>query len=98
MAELIDVIRMFLHAENGEPIRYHGDFYSIDADIRAPVFGRLDVPILIGAFNKIMVAHRRPRRRRRARARAVHRPLVGRSGRPGTRRGAEAAGRDDATT
>jgi 5,10-methylenetetrahydromethanopterin reductase len=55
MAELIDVIRAFLHAENGEPIRYDGDFYSIDADIRAPVFGRLDVPILIGAFNRIMI-------------------------------------------
>ncbi len=55
MAELIDVIRMFLHAENGEPLRYQGDFYSIDADIRAPVFGRLDVPILIGAFNRIMI-------------------------------------------
>jgi alkanesulfonate monooxygenase SsuD/methylene tetrahydromethanopterin reductase-like flavin-dependent oxidoreductase (luciferase family) len=55
MAELIDVIRMFLHAENGESLRYDGDFYSIDADIRAPVFGRLDVPILVGAFNKIMI-------------------------------------------
>jgi 5,10-methylenetetrahydromethanopterin reductase len=55
MAELIDVIRLFLHAENGDPIRFQGDFYSIDADIRAPVFGRLDVPILIGAFNKIML-------------------------------------------
>ena len=55
MAELIEVIRMFLHAENGEPIRYQGDYYSIGADIRAPVFGRLEVPILIGAFNKIMI-------------------------------------------
>jgi 5,10-methylenetetrahydromethanopterin reductase len=55
MAELIDVIRAFLQAENGQPIRYDGAFYSIDADIRAPVFGRLDVPILIGAFNKIMI-------------------------------------------
>jgi alkanesulfonate monooxygenase SsuD/methylene tetrahydromethanopterin reductase-like flavin-dependent oxidoreductase (luciferase family) len=55
MAELIEVIRMFLHAENDEPIRYQGDYYSIDADIRAPVFGRLDVPILVGAFNRIMV-------------------------------------------
>ena len=27
----------------------------IEADIRAPVLGRLDVPILIGAFNKMMV-------------------------------------------
>ncbi|MDT0551197.1 LLM class flavin-dependent oxidoreductase, partial [Streptomyces lonegramiae] len=43
MAELIEAIQAFLHAENGEPIRYQGRFYSIDADIRAPVFGRLDV-------------------------------------------------------
>lgn len=55
MAELIEVIRAFLHAENGEPIRFSGDFYTIEADIRAPVLGRLDVPILIGAFNKIML-------------------------------------------
>ncbi|MGZ5398051.1 MAG: LLM class flavin-dependent oxidoreductase, partial [Mycobacterium sp.] len=55
MAELIEVIKLFLHAEDGEPIRYQGDYYSIDADIRAPVFGRLDVPILIGAFNKVML-------------------------------------------
>jgi 5,10-methylenetetrahydromethanopterin reductase len=55
MAELIDVIRAFLTAENGERIRYDGRFYAIDADIRAPVLGRLDVPILIGAFNKIML-------------------------------------------
>ena len=55
MAELIDVIKAYLYAENGEPIRYSGEFYRVDADIRAPVFGRLDVPILIGAFNKIMV-------------------------------------------
>jgi len=55
MAELIDVTRLFLHAENGEPLRYRGEFYSVDADIRAPVFGRLDVPILIGAFNRILI-------------------------------------------
>lgn len=55
MAELIQVIRAYLEAENGESIQFSGDFYSIDADIRAPVLGRLDVPILIGAFNKIMV-------------------------------------------
>src|ERR1700704_4292123 len=47
--------RVFLHAENGERVRYEGRFYAIDADIRAPVLGRLDVPILIGAFNKIML-------------------------------------------
>jgi 5,10-methylenetetrahydromethanopterin reductase len=55
MAELVEVIRAYLHAENGDSIRYQGRFYNIDADIRAPVFGRLDVPILIGAFNKVMV-------------------------------------------
>lgn len=55
MAELIEVIKLFLHAENGERIRYQGDYHAIDADIRAPVFGRLEVPILIGAFNKIML-------------------------------------------
>ncbi|MCT7657153.1 LLM class flavin-dependent oxidoreductase [Mycobacterium deserti] len=55
MAELIDVIKLFLDAEDGEPIRYEGDYYRIDADIRAPVFGRLDIPILVGAFNRIML-------------------------------------------
>ncbi|MBZ4550241.1 LLM class flavin-dependent oxidoreductase [Mycobacterium avium] len=55
MAELIEVIRAFLHAENGERVRYEGRFYTIDADIRAPVLGRLDVPILIGAFNRLML-------------------------------------------
>ncbi|MDT5075095.1 MAG: hypothetical protein QOH82_4415 [Mycobacterium sp.] len=55
MAELIEVIRAFLSAENGESVKYQGEFYAIDADIRAPVLGRIDVPILVGAFNKIMV-------------------------------------------
>jgi 5,10-methylenetetrahydromethanopterin reductase len=55
MAELIEVIRSFLHAENGQAVRYRGDFYTIDADIRAPVLGRLDVPILVGAFNRVML-------------------------------------------
>ena len=55
MGELIEVIRAFLHAENGESVKYQGEFYSIDADIRAPVFGKLDVPIVVGAFNKVMV-------------------------------------------
>ena len=54
MGELIEVIRAYLTAENGESIQYHGEYYKIDADIRAPVLGRLDVPILIGAFNKVM--------------------------------------------
>ena len=55
MAELVGAIRAFLQAENGEPIRFSGDYYAIDADIRAPVHGRLDIPILIGAFNRIML-------------------------------------------
>ena len=55
MGELIEVIRAYLHAENGDKVTFSGDYYSIDADIRAPVFGRLDVPILIGAFNKVML-------------------------------------------
>lgn len=55
MAELIKVIRAYLHAENGERIRHSGKFYDIDVDIRAPVHGRLEVPILVGAFNKAML-------------------------------------------
>lgn len=55
MAELVQVVRALLHAENGERVRYDGDFYHVDADIRAPVLGRLEVPILIGAFNRMML-------------------------------------------
>lgn len=55
MGELVEVIRAHLHAENGSPIRYAGRFYRVDADVRAPVLGRVDVPILIGAFNRRMV-------------------------------------------
>ena len=54
IAELVEVLRAFLHAENGEPIRFQGEFYNIDADVRAPVLGRLEVPILLGAFNSKM--------------------------------------------
>ncbi|KAF0969845.1 MULTISPECIES: LLM class flavin-dependent oxidoreductase [Gordonia] len=55
MSELIRAIRAFLLAQNGERVRMDGRFYSIDADVRAPVLGPIDVPILIGAFNKYMV-------------------------------------------
>ncbi|WP_413468098.1 LLM class flavin-dependent oxidoreductase [Mycobacterium sp. RTGN4] len=55
MAELVEVIRAFLRAENDEKVTYSGDFYSIDARVRAPVLGRIDVPILIGAFNVHML-------------------------------------------
>lgn len=56
IAETVDAIRAWLHAENGEKIRYSGEFYTIDADVRAPVLGRLDIPILLAAFNKRMAA------------------------------------------
>lgn len=55
MAELVDAIRAYLQADNGQRIRFEGTYYAIDAAIRAPVFGRLDVPILLGAFNKNML-------------------------------------------
>jgi len=54
IAELVSVVRAFLQAENGEPITFSGEFYSIDADVRAPVLGRLDVPVLLGSFNQVM--------------------------------------------
>ncbi|MGV0791181.1 LLM class flavin-dependent oxidoreductase [Mycolicibacterium sp. XJ1819] len=55
MAELVEAVRALLHAENGERVSYSGDFYRVEADIRAPVLGRLEVPILIGAFNRVML-------------------------------------------
>jgi alkanesulfonate monooxygenase SsuD/methylene tetrahydromethanopterin reductase-like flavin-dependent oxidoreductase (luciferase family) len=55
MADLIGAIRAYLEAENWQRVTHDGEFYPINADIRAPVFGRLDVPILIGAFNKLMI-------------------------------------------
>jgi alkanesulfonate monooxygenase SsuD/methylene tetrahydromethanopterin reductase-like flavin-dependent oxidoreductase (luciferase family) len=56
VAETVDAVRAWLHAENGEKIHYAGEFYSIDADVRAPVLGRLDIPVLLAAFNKRMAA------------------------------------------
>ncbi|MFI6361376.1 LLM class flavin-dependent oxidoreductase [Nocardia sp. NPDC050630] len=56
IAEAIDVVRAWLHAENGEKIQYSGEFYSIDADVRAPVLGRLDIPVLLAGFNSRMAA------------------------------------------
>ncbi|MGH3970787.1 MAG: LLM class flavin-dependent oxidoreductase, partial [Mycobacterium sp.] len=55
MGELVEAIRAFLHAENGQTVTFGGDFYEIDAKIQAPVLGRVDVPILIGAFNVHML-------------------------------------------
>jgi len=54
MAEVVQVVRAWLHAENGERVRFSGEFYEVDADVRAPVLGRVDVPVLIAGFNKGM--------------------------------------------
>ena len=54
IAEVVEVVRAWLHAENGQKVRYSGEFYSVDADVRAPVLGRLDIPVLLAAFNKRM--------------------------------------------
>jgi alkanesulfonate monooxygenase SsuD/methylene tetrahydromethanopterin reductase-like flavin-dependent oxidoreductase (luciferase family) len=55
MEDLIGAIRAYLNAENGDRIVHSGEFYPVNAAIRAPIFGRLDVPILIGAFNRRML-------------------------------------------
>ncbi|MFE6488228.1 LLM class flavin-dependent oxidoreductase [Streptomyces sp. NPDC057757] len=54
IAETVVAVRAWLHAENGEKIHHSGEFYSIDADVRAPVLGRLDIPVLLAAFNSRM--------------------------------------------
>lgn len=56
MAELVEVVRAWLHAENGEKVTYSGEFFRVDADVRAPVLGRLDIPVLLAAFNKRMAS------------------------------------------
>ncbi|WP_216898456.1 LLM class flavin-dependent oxidoreductase [Nocardia alni] len=54
IAETAEIVRAWLHAENGETIRYKGEFATIDADVRAPVLGKLDIPILLAGFNARM--------------------------------------------
>ncbi len=56
MADLVGATRAWLQAENGERVSHAGEFYSVDAVVAAPVLGRLDVPILLGSFNKLMAA------------------------------------------
>jgi alkanesulfonate monooxygenase SsuD/methylene tetrahydromethanopterin reductase-like flavin-dependent oxidoreductase (luciferase family) len=56
MADMVGAIRAWLHAENGRPVRYDGEFYRVDAEVRAPVLGRIDVPLLLAAFNRRMAA------------------------------------------
>jgi alkanesulfonate monooxygenase SsuD/methylene tetrahydromethanopterin reductase-like flavin-dependent oxidoreductase (luciferase family) len=55
MTELITCIRAFLDAENDQKVTFEGEFYAIDAHIRAPVMGQIDTPILLGAFNIHMI-------------------------------------------
>jgi alkanesulfonate monooxygenase SsuD/methylene tetrahydromethanopterin reductase-like flavin-dependent oxidoreductase (luciferase family) len=55
MGEAVRALRAYLHAENGERIVFNGEFYNIDALIQAPVLGKLDIPILVGAFNRLMI-------------------------------------------
>ncbi|MEU1185533.1 LLM class flavin-dependent oxidoreductase [Streptomyces sp. NPDC005820] len=56
IAETVGAVRAWLHAENGERVRYAGEFHTLDADVRAPVLGRLDIPVLLAAFNSRMAA------------------------------------------
>lgn len=56
MSDLVGAIRTWLSAENGEPVRYEGEYYRIDAKVGAPVLGAIDVPILVAGFNKLMAA------------------------------------------
>ncbi|MFE5027455.1 LLM class flavin-dependent oxidoreductase [Streptomyces sp. NPDC056656] len=54
MADLVGAIRAYLEAENGTTVTHDGAHYPVSAAIKAPVLGRLEIPILIGAFNKLM--------------------------------------------
>lgn len=56
MADLVGAVRAWLQAENGQRVRYDGEFHHVDAVVGAPVLGRIDAPILLGAFNKLMAA------------------------------------------
>jgi 5,10-methylenetetrahydromethanopterin reductase len=56
LVDLVGAVKAWLHAENGERVRYDGEFYRVDAAVQAPVLGRLDIPVLMAGFNKGMVA------------------------------------------
>ena len=49
--ELLSAVRAFLEAENGQTVRFEGDYYDIRADIGAPVLGRLEIPLMLAGFN-----------------------------------------------
>ncbi|MEW2397205.1 LLM class flavin-dependent oxidoreductase [Streptomyces sp. NPDC046862] len=54
MSELVGAIRAWLHAENGQRVRFDGEFYHVDATVKAPVLGRIDVPVLLAGFQRRM--------------------------------------------
>jgi 5,10-methylenetetrahydromethanopterin reductase len=54
MADLVGAVRAWLHAENGQPVSYEGEFYRVNANVGAPVLGRIDAPVLVAGFNKLM--------------------------------------------
>ncbi|MHB1139589.1 MAG: LLM class flavin-dependent oxidoreductase [Microthrixaceae bacterium] len=56
MADMVGAVRSYLTAPNRHPVRHEGEFYPLDATIMAPVLGAIEVPILLGAFNKGMLA------------------------------------------
>jgi len=56
MVDLAGAVRAWLHAENGQRVRYEGPYYRVNARVQAPVLGRLDVPLLFAGFNRRMVA------------------------------------------
>ena len=56
MADLVGAVRAWLHAENGRPVTYEGEFYRVQAKVGAPVLGRIDAPVLVAGFNKLMAA------------------------------------------
>lgn len=56
MADLVGAVRAWLHAENGRPVTYQGEFYRVHAKVGAPVLGRIDAPVLVAGFNKLMAA------------------------------------------
>lgn len=55
MEEMVGAIRAYLTAESMSTVHVDGELYPINAAIRAPVLGAIDVPILLGAFNQGML-------------------------------------------
>lgn len=55
MRELIQAVRSYLQAESGGQVEFDGEFYHLHATIAAPVLGRLEIPLVVGAFNRLMI-------------------------------------------